>query len=84
MLSKNNEGATRDCIFVCVGEESEVNSSHLNKDNKTAEELFAAANEQLHGEAKEWLMRTTRELHHSFCFHRRYCLCSNLHSTKRS
>ena len=43
MLSKNNEGATRDCIFVCVGEESEVNSSHLNKDNKTAEELFAAA-----------------------------------------
>ena len=31
----------------------------LNNDNKTAEELFAAANEQLHGEAKEWLMRTT-------------------------
>ena len=31
----------------------------LNNNNKTAEELFAAANEQLHGEAKEWLMRTT-------------------------
>ena len=31
----------------------------LNNENKTAEELFAAANEQLHGEAKEWLMRTT-------------------------
>ena len=31
----------------------------LNKDNKTAEELFAAANERLHHDAKEWLMRTT-------------------------
>ena len=29
----------------------------LNKENKTAEELFAARNEQLHQEAKEWLMR---------------------------
>ena len=31
----------------------------LNKDNKTAEELFATTNEQLHKDAKEWLMRTT-------------------------
>ncbi|KAL6332629.1 hypothetical protein AAG906_009949 [Vitis piasezkii] len=31
----------------------------LNKENKTAEELFATRNEQLHKEAKEWLMRTT-------------------------
>ena len=31
----------------------------LNKENKTAEELFATRNEQLHQEAKEWLMRTT-------------------------
>ena len=30
----------------------------LNKENKTAEELFAAANERLHHDAKEWLMRT--------------------------
>ena len=34
-------------------------TNHLNNDNKTAEELFAAANEQLHQDAKEWLMRTT-------------------------
>ncbi|WJZ84434.1 hypothetical protein VitviT2T_004038 [Vitis vinifera] len=31
----------------------------LNKDNQTAEELFAARNERLHRDAKEWLMRTT-------------------------
>ena len=31
----------------------------LNKENKTAEELFAASNEKLHQEAKEWLTRTT-------------------------
>ncbi|KAL6346959.1 hypothetical protein AAG906_006019 [Vitis piasezkii] len=31
----------------------------LNKDNQTAEELFAAGNEKLHQDAKEWLMRTT-------------------------
>ena len=34
-------------------------SNHLNNDNKTAEELFAATNEQLHQDAREWLMRTT-------------------------
>ncbi|KAJ9689836.1 hypothetical protein PVL29_012484 [Vitis rotundifolia] len=31
----------------------------LNKENKTAEELFATRNEKLHKEAKEWLMRST-------------------------
>ncbi|XP_034681907.1 uncharacterized protein LOC117911615 isoform X1 [Vitis riparia] len=31
----------------------------LNKDNQTAEELFAARNERLHRDAKGWLMRTT-------------------------
>ncbi|KAL6347347.1 hypothetical protein AAG906_016817 [Vitis piasezkii] len=31
----------------------------LNKDNQTAEELFADRNERLHRDAKEWLMRTT-------------------------
>ncbi|XP_034697635.1 ankyrin repeat-containing protein NPR4-like [Vitis riparia] len=31
----------------------------LNKENKTAEELFVTRNEKLHREAKEWLMRTT-------------------------
>ncbi|KAJ9689830.1 hypothetical protein PVL29_012481 [Vitis rotundifolia] len=31
----------------------------LNKDHQTAEELFAASNENLHKEAKEWLMRAT-------------------------
>ena len=31
----------------------------LNNDNKTAEELFATANKQLHQDVKEWLMRTT-------------------------
>ena len=35
-------------------------SNPLNNDNKTAEELFAATNEQLHQDAKEWLMRTTQ------------------------
>ncbi|KAJ9689834.1 hypothetical protein PVL29_012483 [Vitis rotundifolia] len=30
----------------------------LNKDHQTAEELFAASNEDLHQKAKEWLMRT--------------------------
>ena len=35
-------------------------SNHLNNDNNTAEELFAATNEQLHQDAKEWLMRTTK------------------------
>lgn len=34
-------------------------SNPLNKDQQTAEELFAAKNEKLHQEAKEWLMRTT-------------------------
>ena len=34
-------------------------TNSLNNDNKTAEELFATANEQLHKDAKEWLMRTT-------------------------
>ena len=31
----------------------------FNNDNKTTEEFFATANEQLHQDAKEWLMRTT-------------------------
>ncbi|XP_034697721.1 ankyrin repeat-containing protein At5g02620-like isoform X2 [Vitis riparia] len=31
----------------------------LNKDHQTAEELFAASNENLHKDAKEWLMATT-------------------------
>ncbi|XP_034697521.1 uncharacterized protein LOC117923373 [Vitis riparia] len=31
----------------------------LNKDHQTAEELFAASNETLHREAKDWLMRAT-------------------------
>ncbi|KAL6332618.1 hypothetical protein AAG906_009938 [Vitis piasezkii] len=31
----------------------------LNKENKTAEELFATRNEKLHKDAKEWLMRST-------------------------
>ncbi|XP_034697349.1 ankyrin repeat-containing protein ITN1-like [Vitis riparia] len=31
----------------------------LNKENKTAEELFVTRNEKLHREAKEWLMRST-------------------------
>ena len=35
-------------------------SNPLNNDKKTAEELFAANNEQLHQDAKEWLMRTTQ------------------------
>ncbi|XP_034698727.1 uncharacterized protein LOC117924244 isoform X2 [Vitis riparia] len=34
-------------------------SNLLIKDQQTAEELFAAKNEKLHQEAKEWLMRTT-------------------------
>ena len=34
-------------------------SKALNRMNQTAEELFAATNDQLHREAKEWLMRTT-------------------------
>ena len=34
-------------------------TNHLNNDNKTAVELFAATNGQLHQDAKEWLMRTT-------------------------
>ena len=34
-------------------------SNHLNNNKKTAEELFATTNEQLHQDAKEWLMRTT-------------------------
>ncbi|KAJ9705703.1 hypothetical protein PVL29_003671 [Vitis rotundifolia] len=34
-------------------------SNPLNKENKNAEELFATRNEQLHQEAKEWLMHTT-------------------------
>ena len=34
-------------------------TNSLNNDNKSAEELFATANEPLHKDAKEWLMRTT-------------------------
>ncbi|KAJ9701204.1 hypothetical protein PVL29_006514 [Vitis rotundifolia] len=32
----------------------------LNNDDQTAEELFATSNEDLHKEAKNWLMRTTK------------------------
>ena len=40
----------------------------FNQRNQTAEELFAATNKELHQEAKEWLMRTTKNCTILFVF----------------
>ena len=51
------------CDCMCMQKVKKACQVHvakpLNKENKTAEELFATRNEKLHKEAKEWLMRTT-------------------------
>ena len=59
MHSKNNDLWLYECVQKVKSTCKMLVSNPLNKENKTAEELFATRNEQLHQEAKEWLMRTT-------------------------
>ena len=59
MHSKNNDLWLYECVQKVKSTCKMLVINPLNKENKTAEELFATRNEQLHQEAKEWLMRTT-------------------------